>query len=236
MSGPEGFSGGYETRHNHDPEVEALLEFINTYKDIQELMAWLIESSPGSDPLLIGVKRGHLHRLMKQLGLDPDSPDALVQLEERNAELTDRTHHPKPRVEIPEVSFFTSRIKEIVREQEAFGAPPALSYAVDGHADIVDVAQYGHTDWNKVESRRGGDHRVGEWVHDVARIMADPVAYQAEFAGLNIDSSHRTEDHLMVAGDWSIQNGRHRSLAARSLGEEYVTQASMAQWIKVAVE
>lgn len=237
MGSPEGFSGGgdYAAEVRRDPEVDELLEFLGVYGKIQEIMAWLVEASANADFTVKAVRRGHLQKLMQQLGLDPESPDAFVQLEDMKAGLSDRTLHPKPRIEVPEVGFFKSRIKELITEQARYGNPPAFSYAVEGQADLVGVAQYGHTDWANVQSRTGGKH-ISEWVHGVARIMADPVAYQAEFAGLGIDAGRRAADHLEIAEDWSIQNGRHRSLATRSLGEEYVIEAGMAQWIPVTVE
>lgn len=230
----ERLGGGDYPETRRDPEVDELLEFLSDYKKIQGIMAWLIEASPGADPVVTAVRRGQLHGLMQKLGLDPESPDALVQLQEMSTELSDRTLHPKPVVDVPEASYFKSRIKEIVREHERFGAPPAIGCALEERADIVGVAQFGHTNWANVHSRVGGQD--SEWIHGIAKIMADPVAYQAGFAGLGIGTGYKAMDHLQVAEDWSIQNGRHRSLAARSLGEGYVQEAGMAQWVKVAVE
>lgn len=236
MGSPEGFGGGdCGAEMRRDPEVDELLEFLGVYGKIQELMAWLVEASADADFTVKAVRRGHLHKLIQQLGLDPESPDAFVQLEGMKAGLSDRTMHPKPRIEVPEVGFFKSRIKELISEQERYGNPPTFDSAVEDRADIVGVSQFSHTDWANVKSRTGGKH-ISEWVHGVARIMADPVAYQAEFAGLGIDAGRRAADHVEVAEDWSIQNGRHRSMAARSLGEDYVLEAGMSQWIPVAVD
>jgi hypothetical protein len=237
MGSPEGFNSGgdYAAEVRRDPEVGGVLEFLGIYGKIQEIMSWLVEASANADSMVKAVRRGHLQKLMQQLGLDPESPDAFAQLEDMKAGLTDRRIHPKPRIEVPEVGFFRSRIKELVAEQERYGNPTTFNYAVEGRADIVDVARYGHTDWADVKPRTGGKH-ISEWIYGVARIMADPVAYHAEFAGLGIDAGHGAADHLEIAEDWSIQNGRHRSLATRSLGEDYVREAGMAQWIPVVVE
>ena len=217
-----------------DPEVDDLLEFLGVYGKIQEIMSWLVEASANADFTIKALRRVHLQELMQQLGLDPEKPDAFAQLEDMKAGLADRTTHPKPRIEVPELGFFKSRIKELIAEQEKHGNPLAFSDAVEGQADLVGVAQYGHTDWANVQSRTGGKH-VSEWIHGLATIMADPVAYHAEFAGLGIDAGRMNADHLAIAEDWSVQNGRHRSLATRSLGEEYVLEAGMAQWIPVTV-
>lgn len=224
--------GEYGAEVGRDPEVDKLLEFIDAYKQIQEIMTWLVEASPGADPALKGVRRAHLHRLMQQLGLDPESPDALNKLENTKAVLSDRARHPRPRVEVPGVRFFESRIKEIVAKDEQSSTLPTFSYAVDGVADLRDVTQHAHTDWRSVVS----DCTGATWIHGVATVMADPVAYSAWFSELSIDQAHRTPDHLTVGEDWSIQNGRHRSLAARCLGETFIDEANMSQWVKVEVE
>jgi hypothetical protein len=236
MGSPEGLSGGnYAAEVKRDSELDKLLEFLGLYAKIQEILSWLIEASADADATVKAVRRGHLQRLMRQLGLDPESPDAFAQLADMKADLSDRALHPKPIIEVPEVGFFKSRIKELISEQEKYGNPPAFSSAVEGRADLAEVAQYGHTDWANVQSRTGQKH-ISEWIHGVARVMADPVAYHAVFAGMGADLGSAVADHVEVAEDWSILNGRHRSLAARSLGEAYILEAGMAQWIPVTVE
>jgi hypothetical protein len=236
MRGPESFSGGDSgAEARYDPEVTELLGFFDAYKKIQEILSWLVESSVAADPVIAGVRRGHLHQLMQQLGLDPDNPGAFMQLEAMKSSLSDRAQHPEPRITVPEAGYFRSRIKKIVSDYEKFGAPSALDYATDGDTDIITVVRYGHTAWADVTSRTG-TMDAGEWMRGVAVIMADPVAYHAEFAGLGLGALPGITDHIAVGEDWDIQNGRHRSLAAVSLGEEYLLEAGMAQWIQVNVE
>lgn len=229
----EGFSesadSGLETRY--DPEVEELLELLGIYQKIQEILAWLIEAGPGFDPVIVAIKRASLHGLMQQLGLEPEDPQALVKLEEIKNGLLDRMDHPQPRVDVPGVSFFASRIKEIVAE----GRLQYTEYIRGDEVNLAQLAEHGHTDWHEITSRTGRAS-LAAYTHGLARIMADPIAYQAEFGGLGIDPSLQTADHLEVNREWSIQNGRHRSLATRSLGPEYVAEAGMAQWIPVVIE
>jgi hypothetical protein len=236
MAGPESFSGGdFRSEAPRDPEVAHLMEFLEAYKQIQAAMAWLVEAGPGANPLLRGVRRGQMHALMQRFGLDPESPDSFRQLEVVRSNISDRSSHPQPRFEVPPVGFFTSRIKEITRQQKRYGAPPASGYAYGGSADLVDVARLAHADWRTVQSRTGRHTEPAQWIHGVATIMADPIAYSAQFAGLGYDATHTAPDHLAINRDWSIENGRHRSLAARSLGEDFVAESGMAQWIPVSV-
>lgn len=237
MGIPEGFSGGdFGTEVRRDPEVTELLEFLSIYKEIQEIISWLIEASANSSFTSRAIRRARLRTLIQKLGLDPESPDAFTQLENLKAGLSDRTLHPKPRIEVPGAGFFKSRIKELIREQGRYGNPTPFDDAVNGNADLVDLAQYGHSDWTAVHTRTDSKD-TSEWTRDIAIIMADPIAYQAIFAGLSIDAGRKTAaDHLYIASDWAIQNGRHRSLALRCLGGEYVLEAGMAQWVPVTVE
>ncbi|MCA9337834.1 hypothetical protein KC951_03940, partial [Candidatus Saccharibacteria bacterium] len=90
-------------------------------------MSWLVEASANADFTIKALRRVHLQELMQQLGLDPEKPDAFAQLEDMKAGLADRTTHPKPRIEVPELGFFKSRIKELIAEQEKHGNPLAFS-------------------------------------------------------------------------------------------------------------
>ena len=237
MRNIEGFQGNaaQTAEAMRDAEVGALLEFLSIYKKIQEIATWLFEASADADLTIKARRRADLQRLILQLGLDPESPDAYAQLEAMRAGLLDRSLHPIPMIEVPEVGFFKSRIKELVAEQRKNNDSLSYSYAPEEQADLADIAQYGHTNWAEVQSRTGGSD-VSAWIHGVAKIMADPVAYQAQFAGLGLSTGRQTADHLEISEDWSILNGRHRSLAARSLGEKYVHEAGMSQWIPVKVQ
>jgi len=214
-----------------DPEVEELLEFLDIYRKIQELLAWLIEASANSDTVIVGIRRARLSDLMQQLGLDPENPQRLTELEEINNELFNRIRRPQPRVDMPEEDFFASRIKEIVAER----APQHLEYVSDINVNLVQFAEHGHTDWGTIASRTGAIS-LAAYTRGLAQIMADPIAYHAEFGGLGIDQSRRAPDHLAVNLEWVIANGRHRALAIRSLGPEYVAESDMSQWVPVIIE
>lgn len=233
----ERFNASYNTGDvKYDPELRETLDFLATYQKIQGIMAWLAESGPASDPLVKVIRRTHLHRLIGQLGLDPEDPASFSKLEDIRLGLIDRTKHPKPRVDVPDVGFFKQRIEEIIEDYEESGPPLAYIDAENGIANLRNVAEYGHTDWRSVRSRAGESKDVSAWIHGVARVMADPIAYQATFAGMRIDTVHQAPDHLTLDEDWTVLNGRHRSLAARSLGVDFIEAAGMSQWVKVAIE
>ena len=215
-----------------DPEVSELLEFLDLYNEAQRLLGRIVEAGPGVDPFTVGVWRGKLQRVMQQLGLDPDDPDSFNKLEMIKVELDNRALHPQPRLDVPEVGFFSARIKDIIAEYEQLGAPDAPDWAQDTVATLGDVANYSYTQWREVESRKGAGHDVAEYIHGVARVMTDPLAYRVIFK----DIPHHSIDRPTITTDWAVMNGRHRSLAARSLGQSFIDEARMNTWIKVDVK
>lgn len=214
------------TRH---PELVRFREFLGIVDNINEISAWLVEAAAGADPLVRGVKQAHLARLFQQLGIDPDTDSAYRQFWEMKHAFKERAIRPRPLVDVPGPDFFTSRIKEIIGASEATTTP--LTHAM-GRVTLEEVAVYGHTDWRAVGPR--GTSNIGEYIHGVATVMSDPVAYHLNFARADFGLAH-ANDHMVVKEDWKIFNGRHRSLAARALGKEYLTEAGMSQWIDVKV-
>lgn len=213
------------------PDVMKLRQFMSTYSTIGRLQFWLYTEGESAHPVLRSDREGHLNSLLLELGIEPDAGATWRQLGEMHYAIEERQLHPVPTVEVPEAGFFTARIKEIVQrpdEPEPF-APRAI-----GRVSLEEVAMYGYTDWGRVDPRGGRGITIGEYVHDIAQIMADPVSYQLHFARADLGLEH-ANDHMEVKDDLMIFNGRHRSLAAVSLGAEYIAEANMGQWIQVGV-
>jgi hypothetical protein len=226
----ERLDGGH-TETRHDPEVTRLRDFLETYDKIQAVLGWPVESS-ASAPLLKAAKRAQLQRLMQQLGVDttnPDDPGGYKQLADLKAVMADRSQRPQPRVEIPGTSFFAQRIEAVTADFQRFGAPYNPGQPYTDRVSLLDVIQHGHTDWSEVQSRTG--HLPTE-IRGIASVMADPVAYHSWAH----EAQGRPADHITIGEDWSIQNGRHRSLAAVCLGEDFIRESGMNQWIRVEVE
>jgi hypothetical protein len=216
----------------YETELQGTLDVLDAYKKIQSLLGWLAEASANA-PLLKGVKRAQLHRLLQGLGIDPDDPQAFLHLESIRQEMADSNRTPKPVLEVPGVDFFEARINEIISGERRSKLIRPVGLARPGEVNLVDVVRYGHTVWQNVTSRTA-DRSTAQWVHDIAVIMADPVAYKGEFDGLATGRGY--EDRLAIDPDWGVQNGRHRTLAAVCLGEEYVRTSRMDSWVEVVVE
>lgn len=228
----ERLSGGGNIEAATDLEVSELFEFLDLYDEAQRLLGLIIETGPGVDPFILGVWHGKLQKVLLQLGVDPDDPDAFSKLALIQAELDNRAVHPQPRLDVPEVGFFSGRIENIIAEYERFGAPDAPDWAQDGATTLSHVANYSYTSWREVKSRKGAGHSAAEYIHGIAKVMTDPIAYRLTFK----EAPHPSVDRPTVATDWAVLNGRHRSLAARSLGQDFIEDAGMNNWVKVDVE
>lgn len=222
--------GGFAESH-YDPEVADMLDFLEVYDKIQALLAWIIESGAGN-PLLKGVKRGQLQKLMHQLGIatdNPDDPGGYKQLAGIKAGMADRSLNPKPRVEIPGVGYFAQRIAEVRADYRESGPRYHPGQPFGGTVSPLDLIEYGHTDWDEVQSRTGN---FPAEIRRIACVMADPLAYHTWAYA----SPGHAADQITIGQDWSVQNGRHRALALACLGEDFVRGAGMDRWIRVEVE
>lgn len=88
-----------------------------------------------------------------------------------------------------------------------------------------DIAAYGQCDWSEVEGR--GGRNALDYLYDLGKVMTSKLAYEAAF-----DES----DPIVVGKGWKIENGRHRSMALRALGNLYVNQKGMDTWVKAVKE
>lgn len=170
---------------------------------------------------------------MLQLGIDTDNPDdpgGYKQLADIRAGMADRSLQPQPRIEIPGASFFERRIAEVTADYQRFGAPHNPGRPFSDSVSLLELIRYGHTDWSEVQARTGD---LPAEIRHIACVMADPLAYHPWAYG----APGRAADHIAIDGeDWSIQNGRHRSLALACLGEDFIRSSGMDRWVPVMVE
>jgi hypothetical protein len=202
-----------EGHHYLAPPELILLQDI---QKIDVLLGWLFERSAECDPLLIGIKRGRLLQLLETLGFSGES--AVSDFYAMKQDFYARGIKPEPRIKIPDETWFSARIEDISDEQ-----PPRYLNIV--YPTAYDVATYAHTDWGSVASRDGRT-ALARYTRDLATIICDPVAYS-----LNIDP--RRDGIIRLNTDASIENGRHRALAMRSLGPDRVEQSGMGGWVEV---
>jgi hypothetical protein len=213
-------------------ETIAMLELIEIIETAERVINWLVESGPGADPAVRAMQRARLNSLYAQLGIDPDDPNAMHTLLQFRREIDHRANHPQPHVDIPEVSFFEEKITQL-RSDQMGNLPiergPQIS--TESMIDLADIALFGYTNWNDVQSRTSA-RTDGEYIHGIAMIMSDPIAYHKTFLSREIVGM----DSPAVDTRWRIQNGRHRSLAARCLGVGFVLDSGMHTWIPVTIE
>jgi hypothetical protein len=194
------------------------LILLKSIQKIDALLGWLIECSAGYNSLLVGIKRGYLYQLLETLGFSGES--AVSDFYAMKQDFYTRGRRPEPNIEIPDEAWFSARIEDISDEQP-------LRYLNIVYPTAYDVATYAHTDWDGVASRDGRT-TLARYTRGLATIICDPVAYS-----LNIDPGR--DGVIRLNTDASIENGRHRALAMRSLGPARVEQSGMSSWVEVAL-
>ena len=192
------------------------LILLKSIQKIDALLGWLIECSAGYNSLLVGINRGYPYQLLETLGFSGES--AVSDFYAMKQDFYARGIKPEPRIKIPDETWFSARIEDISDEQ-----PPRYLNIV--YPTAYDVATYAHTDWGSVASRDGRT-ALARYTRDLATIICDPVAYS-----LNIDP--RRDGIIRLNTDASIENGRHRALAMRSLGPYRVAQSGIGGWVEV---
>lgn len=202
--------------------AEGMQEFLKAYNEIMLLIGYIVECGPGLDPYVLAMERDQLDSLLRGISLDPDDPSSMDTLTECYVDVMARARNPQPSLNIPDVGFFEERIRGIIRTRSSENNTSIGGY----HPTISEVAGYVWTDWAAVQSR-SGDTSTPQYIHDIAEIVADPMAYSLVFP--------EREDDIGVTPTWEVANGRHRSLAVVCLGSTAVKDAN--NWVVVeAVE
>lgn len=226
-----GISGG-ESLPQQAREILGLKEFAATYRETQRLLSWLIECSPNADPTVVAGKRAHLAELLESLGFEPEDPSSLRELENIVSDIKMRIIRPEPTFDVPDVGFFRQRIRELIAEQQLDGTPTPPFLAKSRQTDLSEVARFGHTTWAEVLPRTA--ESIEASIRGLACVMADPVSYQLRFTSNRLDAPNPA-DTLEVDQSFDVLNGRHRTLAARCLGGQIVSEMGMSSWIPVMV-
>ncbi len=216
--------GGTETYASESAEI---FEVLNILNEIEAIISWLVEVGPSANPLARSVKRARLAYYYEQLGIDPSDPNAIQTVLRLRNDANSRARKPRPVINVPDVAYFDEHIARIRSERPI--APPYMLNV--GEVPSLDqVSRYVRTDWNQVNSR-ASVKTDGEYMHGVATVMADPIAYHGVFLSRRPAGS----DGMEIDTQWMVGNGRHRSLAVKCLGPDYIYESGMSDWVKVNV-
>ena len=221
MEGESRFSNNLERIESPREELE---HFLKTYNEIMKTIGWLVEASQNFSTLVVAVKRQRLAGLYASLGLNHNNPADRELLQGWYSDIMARQRNPQPGIGIPSVETFAHRIALITEMRSTSTRATYTPY----RPVVSEIARFAWTDWRRVESRNPDHISTPAYIRDVARIIADPVAYELTFGA-------HTNDTLEITPSWEVANGRHRSLAVACLGASAVRDGGLDSWVTIGM-
>jgi hypothetical protein len=204
-------SRGFEYPREKSPEE--LRE--ETIREIAVLLAEIIEKKD-LDPLVIRNKRQKLHLLIKSLGLkgidDPMLTQILASLYEADKDIPTPPNYPS-------FEDFAQKFKEVSdhtfkeTDQECTTNPTLREIC----------------DWSKVsveELQKRGSKSLEHYLYDLGKLICHRRGYQFIFQ----------EDPITVRPNWVVYNGRHRAVALKCLGNDYIQESGIKSWVETELE
>lgn len=211
----EGFSGGGERHRENDERAERnpLLEAQKHLDAINLLLAKIVEQGDLSSQQKQNL-RARLQDHLFALGLK-----SIDQLPEFSAQfhraINDRRKNLRLPSNYPTKREFAERLNES-KKKKTTNLP-----SVWRDLTVLEVARYAQSDWHHVEGR--GGKTILDYSYELGKLMSDEVMYAMTF---------KSGDEIKVGENWNIENGRHRVLTLKTLGEEFIRSNRMDLWIK----
>lgn len=202
-----------EANFGKDPDLERK-EHLD---EISRLLAKVIEKGSEFSPQKRAGMRQQIQAHLKALGLVKLDPVALSTItQELDRKL----------IKIPTPSNYPD--EETFRQDlnSALVAKPRRSLTgIPPYPKVILAAEYGQADWQAV--RGGGEVELEDYLYDLGKIMGNQYVYTTLFG---------ESDPIVVGENWQIENGRHRVLALKALGPEYIALSGMERWVAVERE
>lgn len=194
-------------------ESQAREAYLHLHR-IDMLMAELVESGPELDPIAKRDLRRYLSQFFGFLGIE--RAEDLLDVQQRLNIEHEYEFVPKPPA-FPTKEEFKESLIGIIRKSNK--VPRSR---VTENPSASDLARNGTYNWGEIVNQGGGD--TLNYLYDLGKIMTHPGLYDVMFP----DS-----DPVTVGRDWRIRSGKHRALALRTLGPEFVSRSGMDRWVTV---
>lgn len=187
------------------------VELKEGHQTIEKLLAQLVERSGDLSASAKASLRAQIQNQLELLGLK--SLEDWVSLGVFLREI--RRTVPTPD-DYPTREEFEERVRELAQGRVS------VVYDTEG-AELTasSVATFGETNWGGVQPRTG---TLVDYLYDLGKVMCSEFHYRAIFESI---------DAIKVTPRWEIDNGRHRSFALRVLGENYVREKGLDEWVAV---
>lgn len=210
--GGEGrFNEARHFRAEKNPDIEARKHL--TKVDI--LLAKLVETGAELPSDIKQRLRNQLQARLHALGLDNID------------DLTSVKSYLRKRLDKPQVpDNFPSKDKFRTKLNLTIEATPIEQLSnVYNNPLASEVAHYGQADWKSLRGRGGVE--LFDYLYNLAAVMSDEFIYTEIF-----DET----DAIVVDDHWNVVNGRHRSLVLKVVGDSFVYDSGMDNWIQVEKE
>jgi len=185
-----------------------------TLKQIEKLLAHIIETSSDLSPSIRQNLRGNLYQLMASIGITDNNFSQLADVYRR---FNDRLFNLPSPSGYPAKDIFIAGIAHTYLDlgREQFPRLPEQIQATD-------VARHAQSNWYQILGR--GGMKTIDYLFEMGKLISSEFAYTSFF-----DHS----DAIEIGEGWQVSNGRHRSFALRALGENYVAGKNLNQWVEV---
>lgn len=179
-----------------------------------EILAKIVESGAELDRQHLANLRVRVQMLLSELGLKSINDPMLL-------EIIYRAHTRD--IRIPTHEGYPSREDFSLRYKEAITRKEEVAEPCRGDPMVSDLLLYARGPWTGIKGR-GMD--TVDYLYGLGKVLSHRPAYEVLFS----------EDPIQVNEDWDVENGRHRVLALKCLGLNYITASGMAGWIKAKLE
>lgn len=190
------------------------LEIEKHLDEIDRILMLLVEKGGELDGAMKVVLQQQLQAHLDALGVASAIDPKLLFL---RMELGQRELHPPTPNNYPNLEDFSADLTKFLNN------PPELPETTVSPT-LLDVVARGYTDWSKVKTR--GSKTLAEYLYDLGKILSDEYSYTKIFK----------DDPIQIETNGRIRNGQHRLLTLKVLGQFYVYQNDLANWVKVEIE
>lgn len=205
--------GGEIYERAYRVERDPLFEAKKLLDEINRLMAKVVEQGD------LSSQQKQLLRAQVQTHLAALGLTDLAQLVDFTASVyqgvRERVKNPRTPSDYPHLEEFRRNYTHLLREDPRSSLPGVWR-------DIIasEVSQFAQYDWQSVEGR--GTDTIS-YHYALGRVMSDELAYTTVF--------DKPGDEIKITRNWLVDNGRHRALVLRTLGERYTRLSGMDMWV-----
>ena len=218
MEGRFGGEGRFSEMARYSRDKDPRIEIKAHLDEINKLLAKLIEKGGDLPSNIKKTLRAQMQAHAQALGIKGIADlKGLMAVYQKLDE--SQTNLPVPS-DYPTKAEFREKMMDVYRLQGRERLP-----AIPKRIKASDVAKFGQGNWKDVKGR--GQVETADYLYNLGAVMCSKLAYETVFG---------ETDSILVGEGWNIENGRHRAITLRVLGESYVEKKGMNDWVRVGRE